>query len=81
VAVRLDENFFPQYHLGRGLLGLMAILLTFLWTVDATQTDPFGVSAVEDFDRITVKHRDNEGGKIDGPNFSTTVWFCEASST
>jgi hypothetical protein len=42
-AVRLEENFFPKHHRGRRLLGLVAVWLTLLGAVDATQTDAFGV--------------------------------------
>ena len=63
-AVRLEENFFPQHHLGRRLLGLMAVRLTFLRAVDATQTDAFGVLLVQDVKSIAVKDGDDEAGVI-----------------
>jgi hypothetical protein len=65
-AVRLEEDFFPKHHFDRRLLGLMAVLLTFLWTVDATQTDTFGVSVVEDFDSIAIKDGDDEAREVGG---------------
>jgi hypothetical protein len=63
-AVRLEEDFFPKHHFDRRLLGLMAVLLTFLWTVDATQTDAFGVLLVQDVKSIAVKDGDDEAGVI-----------------
>ena len=63
-AVRLEEDFFPKHHRGCRLLGLMAVLLTFLWAVNAAETDTFGVSVVEDFDGIAVKDGDDEAGEI-----------------
>jgi hypothetical protein len=63
-AVRLEEDFFPKHHCGCGLLGLMAVRLTFLWTVDATQTDAFRVLLVQDVKSIAVKDGDNEAGII-----------------
>jgi len=63
-AVRLEEDFFPKHQCGRGLLGLMTVRLTFLWTIDATQTDTFGVPVVEDFNDIAVKDGDDEAGVI-----------------
>ncbi len=63
-AVRLEENFFSKHHLGRGLLGLMAVLLTLLRAVNAAETDTFRVSVVEDFNDIAVKDGDDEAGVI-----------------
>ena len=63
-AVRLEEDFFPKHHCGRRLLGLMAVRLTFLRTVDATQTEPFGVLLVQDVKSIAVKDGDDEAGVI-----------------
>ena len=63
-AVRPEEDFSPKHHGGRGLLGLMAVRLTFLWTVDATQTDAFGAPVVEDFNDIAVKDGDHEAGVV-----------------
>jgi hypothetical protein len=62
--VRPEEDFSPKHHGGRGLLGLMAVRLTFLWTVDATQTDAFGAPVVEDFNDIAVKDGDDEAGVV-----------------
>jgi len=63
-AVCLEEDFFPQHHLDRRLLGLMAVRLTLLRAVDATQTDTFGVLLVQDVKSIAVKDGDDEDGVI-----------------
>ena len=44
----------------------MAVLLALLWTVDATQTDTFGVSVVEDFDSIAIKDGDDKAREVGG---------------
>jgi hypothetical protein len=44
----------------------MAVRLTLLRAVDVTQTDAFGMSVVEDFDRIAVKDGDDEAREADG---------------
>jgi hypothetical protein len=58
-AVRLEEDFFPKHHFDRRLLGLMAVLLTLLRAVNATQADAFGVLLVQD-----IKDRDDKAGVI-----------------
>ncbi|HSQ90622.1 MAG TPA: hypothetical protein VLM19_00440 [Nitrospiraceae bacterium] len=54
--VGLEENFFSKHHFRGRLLGLMAIRLPLLRTVDAAQTDAFGVLLVQDVKGIAVKN-------------------------
>ena len=63
-AVRLEEDSFPKHHFDRRLLGLMAVLLTLLRAVNATQADAFGVLLVQDVKSIAVKDGDDEAGVI-----------------
>ncbi|HEX4967867.1 MAG TPA: hypothetical protein VFV44_05060, partial [Nitrospiraceae bacterium] len=63
-AVRLEKDFLPKHHCGRRLLGLMAVRLTLLRAVDATQTDTFRVLLVQDVKSIAVKDGDDEAGVI-----------------
>jgi hypothetical protein len=42
----------------------MAIRLTLLRTVDATEADTFGVSVVEDFAGIAVEDGDDGAGEV-----------------
>jgi hypothetical protein len=38
--------------------------LVFLWTVDAVETDAFGVLVAQDFDGVAVKDRDGGAGEF-----------------
>jgi hypothetical protein len=63
-AVRLQEDFFSNHHLGRRLLSLMAVWLTLLRAVDATQTDAFRVLLVQNVKNIPVRDGDDKDGVI-----------------
>ena len=54
VAVRLDGDFFAKGEGRGGVLGALAVGLTFLGAVDAPETDTFGVLVVQDFDAATM---------------------------
>jgi hypothetical protein len=54
--VCLEHDVFPESDVGDGVLGLLAIGLAFLWTVDAAEPDTFSALVVEDFDGVAVDY-------------------------
>jgi len=44
------------------MLGSRAVSLAFLWAINTTQADAFGVVVVQDFDGIAVEDGDDRAG-------------------
>ena len=50
----LDCNFLAEDQFRSRLPGSFALGLAFLWAVDPTEADAFGLLIVQDFDGVTV---------------------------
>ena len=59
VAVDLGGDFFPEGEVSGGVLGVVAVSLAFLWTVDAAETDTLRVLVVQDFEGVAVEDANN----------------------
>jgi hypothetical protein len=46
------------------VLGVVAVSLTFLWAINATQADTFRAGIVQDFDSVAVEDGDDGAGEV-----------------
>ena len=66
LAVGQEGDFFSKDQRGRGVLGVVAVGLAFLWAVDAAQADTFRVLVVQDFKGVAVEDTDYTSGVVVG---------------
>ena len=52
--MRLERDFFPEGEVGDAVLGLLAVGLALLRTVDPAKADTFRVLVVQDFEGVAV---------------------------
>jgi hypothetical protein len=62
--VPLERDIFPERKLGRSLLGVVAVGLALLKTVDPAETDAFGVLVVQDFAGVAVNCPDYPSSEV-----------------
>ena len=64
LAVRLENDFFPEGEVSDGVLGIVAISLALLKTVDAIQSDALSTVVVEHFDNVAVGEIGDKVGEL-----------------
>jgi len=64
LAVRLEHDIFAKNQLRCCLFRSLAECLGFLRAVDAIQADALRLLVLQDFDRVAVDYRDDEGGEL-----------------
>lgn len=57
-------TFSPKTRTDVAWFGALTVGLALLWTVDATETNAFGLVIMQDFDRIAIVHADNGAGEF-----------------
>jgi len=60
VTIDLDGGFFPKDEVRGGVLGVVAVGLTFLWTVDPVEPDAFGALVVQNL-RVSPSRTETTG--------------------
>lgn len=64
LAERLERDFLPEDKLRGGVLSVVAICLAFLLTVDALESETFGVFVVQDFEGVAFEDGDDGAEEI-----------------
>jgi hypothetical protein len=67
LAVRLEHDIFAKNEVRCCLLRSLAERLAFLRAIDAIQADALRLLVLQDFDRVAVDDRDDEGGELGRP--------------
>ena len=62
----LERDFLAEGQVRSGVLGVVALGLALLRTVDAVETDALRVLVVQDFDGVAVKYGDDGAGEVSG---------------
>jgi len=70
VAVGLDGHVLPKGEVRGGVLGVVAVGLALLRTVNTAEADTFSAVVVQDFEGIAVEDGDDGAGEVGGPQFA-----------